>query len=141
MGMTMHVDIVSLESTIFSGRAEALFVTGTLGELGIYPGHAQLLSSIKPGQIRVSKSNGEEEIYYVSGGLLEVQPTTATILADTVVRASDIDEAQAIEAKERAEKQLAGKQSNIDYAKAAAELAQALAQIRTIQKLRKKYKV
>lgn len=138
MGMTMHVDIVSLDSRIFSGRAEALFVTGRLGELGIYPGHAQLLSSLKPGQIRVQLHEHEEEIFYVTGGIIEVQPTVVTILADSVARAKDLDEAAAKEAKERAEKILAGKRTDFEYSKATAELAEAVAQLRAIQKLRKK---
>ncbi len=138
MGMTMHVDIVSLQSKIFSGRAEALFVTGKVGELGIYPGHAQLLSSLKPGQIRVQINSHEEEVYYVKGGLIEVQPTIVTILADSVARAQDLDEAAAKEAKEKAEKTLAGKRSDFEYAKAVAELTEAIAQIRAIQRLRKK---
>jgi len=138
MGMTMHVDIVSLDSRIFSGRAEALFVTGKLGELGIYPGHAQLLSSLKPGQIRLQLSEQNEEIFYVKGGILEVQPTVVTILADSVVRAEDLDEAAAKEAKERAEKMLAGKRSEFEYSRAIAELAEAIAQLRAIQKLRGK---
>ncbi len=138
MGMTMHVDIVSLESKIFSGRAEALFVTGKMGELGIYPGHTQLLSSLKPGQIRVQIDKNKEEIFFVKGGMLEVQPTIITILADTVVRAEDLDEAAAKEAKEKAEKTLAGKKSDFEYSRATAELAEAMAQLRAIQKLRKK---
>src|SRR6187399_3603045 len=111
MSMTMHVDIVSLEKQIFSGRAVALFVTGRMGELGIYPGHAQLLSSLKPGQIRVQLPDNKEELYYVSGGILEIQPGVVTILADTVVRAADIDEAAVIEVKEKAEKVLASKRT------------------------------
>lgn len=138
MGMTMHLDIVSLESKIFSGRAEAVFVTGRLGELGIYPGHAQLLSSLKPGQIRVQIDADEEEIFYVTGGIIEVQPMVVTILADSVARAQDLDEAAAKEAKERAEKVLAGKRTEFEYSKATAELAEAVAQLRAIQKLRKK---
>ena len=141
MSMSIHVDIVSLEAQIFSGRANAVFVTGTLGELGIYPGHAPLLSSIKPGQIRVIKTDEKEDIYYVKGGLLEVQPNTVTILADIATRAADLDEAAAIEAKEKAEKDLASKKSEFEYTQAAAERAEALAQIRAIQQLRKKYKV
>ena len=138
MGMTMHVDIVSLESKIFSGRATALFVTGKVGELGIYPGHTQLLSSLKPGQIRLELEGKKEEVFYVKGGLLEVQPSMVTILADTAVRAEDLDQAAAQEAKEHAEKRLAGKQTDFEYAKASMELAEAVAQLRAIQKLRKK---
>lgn len=134
----MHVDIVSLESRIFSGRAEALFVTGKVGELGIFPGHTQLLSSLKPGQIRIQLDGSTEEIFYVKGGVLEVQPSIVTILADTVVRAEDLDQASAEEAKEKAEKTLAGKQTDFEYAKATLELAEAVAQLRAIQKLRGK---
>lgn len=138
MDMTMHVDIVSLEKKIFSGRAQAIFVTGKLGELGIYPGHAQLLSSLKPGQIRLQLGEQEEEIFFVTGGIIEVQPMVVTILADSVSRAQDLDEAAAKEAKERAERMLAGKRTEFEYSKAITELAEAVAQLRAIQKLRKK---
>ena len=138
MAMTMHVDIVSLEETIYSGRVEALFVSGTMGELGIYPGHAQLLTSIKPGKIRLHVKN-EEIIYYVSGGMLEVQPHASTILADTIIRANNLDEAAVKEAKEKAEKAMVNKQSDLDYNRAQAELTQALAQLRAIRSARKKY--
>lgn len=141
MSMTFHVDIVSLEKQIFSGRAEALFASGTVGEMGIYPGHAPLLSSLKAGQIRLQLSQDKEEIFYVKSGLLEVQPFTVTVLADTVTRATDLDEDAALQAKERAEKAMATKHSEIEYSKAAAELAQAVAQLRAIQSLRKKYRV
>jgi F-type H+-transporting ATPase subunit epsilon len=139
--MTFHVDIVSLEKQFFSGRAEALFATGTLGEMGIYPGHAPLLSSLKPGLIRLMLKPGQEDVYYVDGGLLEVQASTVTVLADTAIRANDLDEVAVIKAKEQAEKALSSKQTDLDYTKAAAELAQALAQIRAIQNIRKKYKI
>ena len=141
MSMTLHVDIVSLEKQIYSGRAIAVFATGTLGEMGIFPGHAPLLSSLKPGQIRVQTGIEQEEVYYVDGGIVEVQPHTVSILADTVIRASDLDEAKALAAKENAEKILAGKRSDFEYTRAAAELAEAVAQLRAIQKLRKKYKI
>lgn len=141
MNMTFHVDIVSLEKQIFSGRAEALFATGTLGEMGIYPGHTPLLSSLKPGLVRLMLQPGQEDVYYVDGGLLEVQPSTVTVLADTAIRANDLDEVAAIKAKEQAEVALASKQADVDYAKATAELAQALAQIRAIQNIRKKFKI
>lgn len=137
MGMTMHVDIVSLESKIFSGRVEAIFVSGKMGELGIYPGHTQLLSSLKPGQIRIQINAEKEEVFYVKGGMLEVQPTVVTILADTVVRAQDLDEAAAKEAIEKAEKTLEGKRTDFEYSRATAELAEAIAQLRAIQKIRK----
>jgi F-type H+-transporting ATPase subunit epsilon len=138
--MTLHVDIVSLEQQIFSGRAQAVFVTGKVGEMGIYPGHAQLLSAIKPGPARVLRENNQEDVYYVNGGLIEVQPSTVTILADTVVRAADLDEKAALEAKARAEKLLATKKSSFEYARAEADLAEAIAQLRAIQKLKEKYK-
>ncbi|MGE3920427.1 MAG: F0F1 ATP synthase subunit epsilon [Gammaproteobacteria bacterium] len=138
MSIMMHVDIVSLEKQIFSGQAEAIFVTGTLGELGIYPGHTQLLSSLKPGQVRVQLSNKHEEVYYISGGILEVQPGIATILSDTAVRATDLDEAAVLATKERTEKLIASKQTDFDYSRATAELAEALAQLRAIQNIKKK---
>jgi F-type H+-transporting ATPase subunit epsilon len=135
--MTVHLDIVSPEAQIFSGLVEMVSVTGELGELGILPGHTQLLSAIKPGQVRMTKQGGKKETYYISGGILEVQPNCVTILADTVVRAENLDEAAAIEAKERAEKLLADKKAHVDYTSALRELAQAAAQIRTIKELKK----
>ena len=138
MAMTIHVDIVSAEKQLFSGLAELIVVTGSEGEIGIKPGHAPLLTSLKPGQVRMNKQNGEEEVYYISGGMLEVQTNTVTILADTAIRAADLDEATAIEAKKRAEEALANRQADFDYTKAAVELAQAIAQIQAIRKLRKK---
>jgi len=135
--ITVHLDIVSPEAQIFSGLVEMVSVTGELGELGILPGHVQLLSAIKPGQVRITLQGGKKEIYYISGGMLEVQPNCITILADTVVRAENLDEAAAIEAKERAEKLLADKKSKVDYITALHELAKAAAQIRTIRELRK----
>jgi F-type H+-transporting ATPase subunit epsilon len=136
--ITVHLDIVSPEVQIFSGLVEMVSVTGEMGELGILPGHTQLLSAIKPGQVKITKQGGAKEIYYISGGFLEVQPNCITILADTVVRAENLDEAHAVEAKERAEKLLAEKKSELDYTAALRELAQAAAQIRTIKELRKK---
>lgn len=141
MSAMMHVDIVSLEEQIFSGKGEAVFVTGVLGEMGIYPGHTQLLSSLKPGQVRILVEGNKEEIFYVKGGVVEVQPGTVTVLADLAIRGHELDEMAAIEAKTRAEKLLAKKATDIDYTRASAELAEALAQIRTIQNLRKKYKL
>ena len=138
--MTVHLDIASAEEQLFSGLVEMVIATGEMGELGIAPQHAPLLTSLKPGPVRVIKQGGEEEIFYVSGGMLEVQPLLVTILADTAVRADDIDEAAAAEAKERAEKALRDQASEIEFAKAAAELAEAAAQLRTIQALRKKLK-
>ncbi len=136
--ITVHLDIVSPEAQIFSGLVEMVSVTGELGELGILPGHVQLLSAIKPGQVRVTLQGGKKEIYYISGGMLEVQPNCITILADTVVRAENLDEAAAMEAKERAEKLLADKKSKVDYITALHELAKAAAQIRTIRELRRR---
>ncbi len=137
MAMTMHVEIVSAEEQIFSGTAEMLFAPGVMGDLGILPRHAQLLTQLKPGEVRVKTADGEED-YYVSGGILEVQPHVVTVLADTAVRAHDLDEAAAIEAKERAEQQLKDKAGEFDYAQAEAELAEAVAQIKAIRRIRDK---
>lgn len=134
---TMQLDIVSAEKQLFTGDVEMIFITGEEGELGIAPGHSQLLTRLKPGHVRVVMHNKEEEIFYISGGMLEVQPYIATVLADTAIRASDIDEAAAIAAKERAEKILAGKISAIDMARATTELAELVAQISTVQKIKK----
>jgi len=139
MAMTMHVDVVSAEEEIFSGPATMLFAPGAMGDLGIMPRHAPLLTRIKPGEVRIITEQGAEEIVlYVSGGMLEVQPEAVTILADTAQRASDIDEAAALEAKERAEKLLSDQKDDIDYAAASAELAEAMAQLQAIQRLKKK---
>ncbi len=135
---TMQIEIVSAEVAIFSGEAAHIVVTGLLGELGIYPGHTQLLTALKPGAVRIVKPDGEDEILYISGGILEVQPQIVSILADTAIRAADLDELAALEAKEHAEKVLNDKQADIDYAKATAELAQAVAQLQVISKLKKK---
>jgi F-type H+-transporting ATPase subunit epsilon len=133
--ITVHLDIVSQEAQIFSGLVEMVSVTGVEGELGILPGHTALLSSIKPGEVRVTLQGGKKEIYYISGGMLEVQPNCITVLADTAIRAESLDEAAAIRAKERAEKLLAEKKENLDYTKIMKELAQAAAQIRALKKL------
>ncbi len=138
MAMTMHVDIVSAEEEIFSGPAEMLFASGVMGELGILPRHAPLLTQLKPGEIRIRVPDGEEQFYYISGGMLEIQPHVVTVLADTAIRARDLDEAAAIEAKERAEQALKGKASEFEYAKAQSELAEAIAQLQAIKKLRDK---
>ena len=138
MSMTIHCDIVSAEEAIFSGLAEMIIATGTLGDLGIGYGHAPLLTSLEPGPVRVIKQNGEEEVYYVSGGFLEVQPGTISILADTAIRASDIDEAAAAEAQKEAEHALANQSGDFDYGRAAAQLAAAAAQMRAIRQIRKK---
>ena len=135
---TMQIDIVSAELMIFSGQATHVVATGLIGELGIYPGHTQLLTALNPGPVRIVKPDGEDEILYISGGILEVQPQLVSILADTVIRAADLDEMAALEAKEHAEKALIDKQSDIDYAKATVELAQAVAQLQAISKLKKR---
>lgn len=137
MTMTIHVDVVSAEAEIYSGLAEMVVIPARMGDVGIMPRHAPLLSPMKPGEVRVMKENGEEEAFYVSGGMLEVQPHTVTVLADTAIRAHDLDEAAALEAKHRAEKMLTDKQSDVDYAKAQAELAEAMAQLQALERLRK----
>lgn len=137
---TMRLDIVSAEKEIFSQAVEAAFITAYMGELGIYPGHAQLLSTLKPGNIRAVLPDKSEEVFFINGGMLEVQPFIVTVLSDTVIRAHDIDEAAALEAKVSAERKLAEKSTEIDFAAAAAELAEAIAQIRAIQHIRKRTK-
>jgi len=138
MAMTLHVDIVSAEASLFSGAAEFVAVPGEMGELGIYPRHTPLLTRIKPGAVRIKKESGEEELIYVSSGILEVQPFVVTILSDTAIRGHDLDEAKAMEAKRAAEEAMRDRSSAMDYAKAQAELAQAVAQLAAIQKLRKR---
>lgn len=138
MAMTFHLDIVSAEAQIFSGLVEMIVASGTMGELGILPGHTPLLTGLKPGFIRVVKQGGVEEVFYVSGGIMEVQPSITTILSDTVIRATDLDEAAAIEAKTRAEKALSEKSTEFEYSRAMSELAEAAAQLKAIQQLRKK---
>ena len=137
MAMTLHVDIVSAEKEIYSGTAEMVFAPLVTGEVGILPRHAPLLARMKPGEVRV-KTATEELFFYVSGGMLEVQPHVVTVLADTAARAKDLDEAAAVKAKERAEEALKNRHADIDYAKAQAELAEAVAQLRAIRKLREK---
>jgi len=138
MPITFQLDIVSAEKSIFSGSVDSLVATGELGELGINPGHAPLLTSLKPGTVTLKDHEGNEECFYVSGGMLEVQPHITTILADTATRADDVDEAAAIAAKEVAEAAMADQNSEIEYSKAATELAEAVAQLRTLQAIRKK---
>lgn len=138
MAMTVHVDIVSAEEQIYSGLAEFVALPGEAGELGILPGHMPLMTRIKPGAVRVKVPQGEEELVFVAGGLLEVQPGLVTVLADTAIRGKDLDEAKALEAKRLAEEALRNRSSELDYAKAQAELAEAIAQIAAIQKLRKR---
>lgn len=138
MAMTVHVDIVSAEAEIYSGQATMVFAPGAMGELGIMPRHTPLLTTLKPGEVRVQTPEGGEESFYVSGGILEIQPHVVTILSDTALRAKDVDEAAALEAKQRAEQAMQDKSADFDYAKAAGELAAAVAQLQAIQRLRKK---
>lgn len=137
MTITTQLDIVSAEKEIFSGLVEMVVASADFGEIGIIPGHAPLLTLLRPGEIRVTLPGGEQVLYYVSGGMLEVQPHQVTVLADAVERADDIDEAAAIAAKARAEEAIANNNTDIDYSLASAELARALAQIRVLQKIRK----
>lgn len=138
MAMTVHVDVVSAEASIFSGLAEMIVVPGEAGELGIYPKHAALLTRIKPGTVRIKvPDQAEETLIYVSGGMLEVQPNVVTVLADTAIRGHDLDEARATQAKQEAEEAMKNRTSDIDYAQAQAELAEAIAQLAAIKQLRK----
>ena len=139
MAMSVHCDIVSAEEELFSGLVEMVIAHGHLGDLGILPGHAPLLTDLKPGPVRVIKQGGEEDIFYISGGFIEVQPNMVKVLADTVTRAGDIDEAAAQEALKAAEKALNEKGSEFNYGSAAAHLAEVAAQLRTVQQMRKKY--
>ena len=138
MAMTVHCDIVSAEEALFSGLVEMVIAAGTEGDVGIAYGHAPLLTGLQPGPIRIIKQGGEEEIYYISGGYLEVQPSVVTVLADTALRADDMDEASALEAKKHAEAALNNQSSEFDYSRAATQLAEAAAQLRTIQAIRRK---
>ena len=138
MAATMQLDIASTESRIFSGRVESLVCTGTLGDMGILPGHAPLLSALVPGPVCLMTAEGQELIFYVSGGYVEIQPGVVNILADTAVRADDMDEAQAEQAKKDVEAAIANRDAEFEYSRAATQLAEAAAQIRTIQQLRKK---
>jgi F-type H+-transporting ATPase subunit epsilon len=138
MAMTIHIDIVSAEAAIYSGLAEFVVVPAEMGEVGIYPRHTPLLTRIKPGSVRIkSPDRDEEDLIYVSGGILEVQPGVITILSDTALRGADLDEARALEAKRQAEEAMRNRTSSMDYARAQAELAEAVAQLAAIQKLRK----
>ncbi len=139
MAMTIHVDIVSAEKALYSGSAEVVIAPGQRGELGIHPRHTPLLTTLKPGTVRIKvPDRAEEEMVYVSGGILEVQPHVVTILSDTAIRGSDLDEAKALEAKRAAEEAMKNREATLDYAQAQAELAEAIAQLATIQKLRRK---
>jgi F-type H+-transporting ATPase subunit epsilon len=138
MSMTMHVNIVSAEQEIYSGTVTQVFAPAELGEVGVYPRHAPMLSTLKAGVVRVVPQDGDEQTFYVSGGILEIQPHVVTILSDTALRATDIDEAAALEAKARAEATMKEKASDMDYAKAKSELIEAVAQIEALKKIRKK---
>jgi F-type H+-transporting ATPase subunit epsilon len=136
--MTFHCDIVSAEKEIFSGRVTMLSATGSIGELGIMPGHAPLLTGIRPGPVRLQLDNGEEEVFFASGGYLEVQPGVVTILADTALRAEDIDEASAVAAQQEAERALSEQTAGVEFSAATAMLAEATARQRTLAELRKR---
>ena len=138
MAMTLHVDIVSAEKSLYSGTAELVVAPGQRGELGIYPRHTPLLTTLKPGSVRIKvPGQAEEELVYVSGGILEVQPHVVTILSDSAIRGADLDEAKALDAKRAAEEAMKDKAATLDYAQAQVELAQAVAQLAAIKKLRK----
>ena len=139
MSLRIHVDVVSAEEMIFSGEADHVVLPGESGELGIWPRHTPLLTRIRPGAVRIKLPEGGEEFVYVSGGMLEVQPTRVTVLADTAIRAHDLDEARALEAKKAAEELLKNRDTSMDYAKAEAELADAIGQLAAIKKLRNKH--
>lgn len=139
MAMTIHCEVVSAEKAIFSGLVEMVVAAGDLGDLGVVYGHAPLLTGLIPGPVRVIKQGGEEEVFYVSGGYLEVQPNTVTILADTALRAGDIDEAAAKQAQEAALHAMTNQAGEFDYSQAAVQLAESVAQLRAIQQLRKKF--
>lgn len=137
MAMTMHCDIVSAEKSIFSGLVEMVVAAGSLGDLGIAPGHAPLLTALIPGPVKLTLQGGEEEVYYVSGGFLEVQRGVVTLLSDTAIRADDVDEAAAQQAMEEAEKAIANQGAEFEYSVAAAQLAEAAAQLRALRKIKK----
>jgi len=138
MTMNIHIDIVSAEKEIFSGLAEMVFAPAELGEVGIAPRHAPMITKLKAGEVRVKINAAEDQPFFISGGILEVQPHLVTILADTAIRAKDIDEAAALQAKAQAEEALADKTGKIDYATAQARLAEAVMQLRTLDRLRKR---
>ena len=139
MAMTIHVDVVSAEQSVFSGLVEFVVLPGETGELGILPGHTPLLTRIRPGAVRLRLPDQEaEELIFVAGGMLEVQPNRVTVLADTAIRGRDLDEAKALDAKKKAEEAMASRSSTMDYARAQAELVEALAQLQAIEKLRKR---
>ncbi|MGK2946191.1 MAG: F0F1 ATP synthase subunit epsilon [Candidatus Malihini olakiniferum] len=135
--MTYHLNVVSAEQEIFSGLVQKIQVTGSEGELGIYPGHAHLLTAIKPGMVHIVKQYGEEEYIYLSGGLLEVQPNSVTVLSDTAIRGQDLDEARALKSKHREEKHIRNSHGDIDFAHASAKLSKAIAKLRVIELTKK----
>ena len=137
-GATVQVDVVSAEASIFSGQAKFVALPGEAGELGILPRHTPLITRIRPGAVRIELADGGEELVFVAGGILEVQPGAVTVLADTAVRAHDLDEVAAQEARQRAEAAMENRQGDFEYATAAAELAEAMAQLQTIQRLRRR---
>lgn len=134
---TFHLDVVSAENNMFSGEVQKIQVTGSEGELGIFPQHSPLLTAIKPGLIRIVKINGDEEFIYLSGGILEVQPTIVTVLSDTAIRGQDLDEARAMESKRKAEEHIRSSHGDVDYAQASAELSKAIAKLRVIELTKK----
>jgi len=134
---TYHLDVVSAEHKMFSGLVEKIQVTGSEGELGIYPGHAPLLTAIKPGMVRIVKEHNEEEYIYLSGGILEVQPSAVTVLADTAIRGKDLDEARAMESKRMAEERVNNSHGDVDFAQASADLSRAIAKLRVIELTKK----
>ena len=138
MDMTIHVDVVSAEESIFSGLAEFVVLPGEAGELGIMPGHMPLMTRIKPGAVRIKRQDGSEELIFVASGLLEVQPGLITVLADTAIRGHDLDEARALESRKAAQEAMANRASTMDYGRAQAELAEAAAQLAAIDRLRKR---
>lgn len=134
---TYKLEVVSAESHLFSGDVQRIRVTGVEGELGIYPGHTPLLTTIKPGMIRIVKQDGDEEYIYLSGGILEVQPTIVTVLADTAIRGQDLDEARALDSKRKAEERIHSSHGDIDFAQASAELSKAIAKLQVIELTKK----
>ena len=137
MAMTFHLEVVSAEKLLFSGSAEMIQVTGSQGELGIYQGHTPLLTAIKPGMVRIIKQHGQEEVIYLSGGMLEVQPMSVTVLADTAIRGQDLDKAKAEEAKRQAQERIQNRHGDMDFAQASTDLAKAVAKLRVIELTRK----
>lgn len=138
MAMTMHLDIVSAENEIFSGVAEVVVAPAIMGEVGIHPRHTPMLTPLKPGEVKITKQGGEEEFIYVSGGMMEVQPSVVTILSDTAVRAQDLDEAAAMEAKQAAEEAIKDREGDMEIAEAQSRLLEAVAQLQMIERFRKK---